>query len=114
MSLERGPERPSESWLLARRYPDAGSALTAYEAARDLLLEDDLDASVLRITLNAVSFVTVLGEAPLENEAAEHLDAALGEGIAAQLPSQVVAQLQERRRAFKGTGFGFMERRSGL
>jgi hypothetical protein len=114
MGRERGPERPRESWLLARRYPDVEAALTAYEAARDLLVEGDLDASVLRITVAGVNFVTVLGEVPLGPDANEHLNRALGEGIEAQLPAPVIGQLIRRRRAFRRTGIGFMERRSGL
>src|SRR5437868_5377519 len=100
MSAERGPERPRDTWMLVRRYPDARRALTAYEAARDLLLEDALDASALRLTLNAVSFVAVLGEAPLETEAMEHMNAALGPGVEAGLPDEVGAELRRRRRAF--------------
>jgi len=114
MSGERGPERPPDIWLLVRQYPDARTALVSYEAARDLLLDDDLDASVLRVTVNGVSFVTVMGEGPLDSESVGRLDVALGRGIASTLPDEVGDALRRRRRAFKHTGIGFLERRSGL
>jgi hypothetical protein len=114
MSGERERERQPDSWLVARRYPDARKALVAYEAARDLLLTDDLDASVLRVTVNGTSFVTVLGETALNEPTTERLERALGEATTAELPEDVKRLLRERRRAFKETGFGFMERRSGL
>ncbi len=113
MSGERERKRQPDSWLLARRYTDATKALGAYEAARDLLLTEDLDASVLRVTVNGTSFVTVLGEALLDEESSEHLERALGGATEAELPEEVKRLLRERRRAFKETGFGFMERRSG-
>ncbi len=58
MSKER-PKEPS-GWFTARRYSDARNALDAYESARNrLLIQDELDASVLRFTLNGVSYVAV-------------------------------------------------------
>ena len=113
MNKERGPERPTDSWMLVRRYPDVTRALGAYEAARDLLLEDQLDASVLRLTVNHVSFVTVLGEVPLGPQPAKRMEAALGEGVDDSLPEEVGNELRRRRRAFKHTGLDFIERRSG-
>ncbi len=114
MSGEREREPQPDGWLLARRYSDATKALAAYEAARDLLLMDDLDASVLRVTVNGTSFVTVLGEIALSETTTERLESALTEAPAAELPRDVQQFLRERRRAFKETGFRFMERRSGL
>ncbi len=114
MSGERGPERPPAIWLLVRQYPDARTALVTYEAARDLLLTNDLDASVLRVTVNGISFVTVLGEGALDSVSTGRLDVALGRGVATTLPDEVGDELRRRRRAFKHTGIGFMERRSGL
>lgn len=63
MDKERGPE-PTPSWVLARQFRDATQARTAYEQARDLLLSEDLDASVFRITLSGASFVAVIGKDP--------------------------------------------------
>lgn len=112
MSGERGPERPPATWLLVRQYPDARAALNAYEAARDLLLDHGLDASVLRMTLNGLSFVTVLGEEPLDGQASARMAFALGAGVEATLPEEVAGELRRRRRAFKRTGAEFMERRT--
>ncbi len=112
MSGERAPERPPDSWLLVRRYADARTAVNAYEAARDLLVDHELDASVLRMTVNGLSFVTVLGEEPLDGEASARMAVALGPGVEATLPEEVASEARRRRRAFKRTGAEFMERRT--
>ena len=109
-------ERASEpaGWALARRFSDEEQALRAYEAARDLLLSDDLDASVFRFSLSGVSFVAVLGSRPLERNAAEQVESILSEGHGAELPREVLEHLRERRRAFKGLRIDYLERRGRM
>lgn len=97
---------------MARRFPDEQTALAAYETTRDLLLTDDLEASAFRLTLDAVSYVTVLGERLLAAEEANRIDEALRLGDEAELPGPVVAELRRRRGSFKTTGFEFLERRT--
>lgn len=108
-------ERASEpvGWILASRFPNEEQSLRAYETARDLLLTDDLDASVFRFTLSGTRFVAVVGAAPLEREAAEKVEHALGDGQAAKLPQDVTDHLRSRRRAFKGLRIDYLERRRG-
>ncbi len=113
MNKERAPE--PGSWLVARRFPDVASALRAYEAARYLLLTEDLDASVLRFSVNGVRHVALLGEVPLPTAAQEKMKAAMErESEAADLPDIVAAQLRTRRREFKISGLDYLERRTGL
>jgi hypothetical protein len=106
-------ERAGEpaGWVLTSRFPDEKRALKAYETARDLLLSDDLDASVFRFTLSGVSFVAVLGAPPLKREAVEMVESALSAGERAEVPPGVLEHLRERRRAFKGLRVDYLERR---
>jgi hypothetical protein len=109
MAKERAGE--PAGWVLTSRFPDEKQALKAYETARDLLLSDDLDASVFRFTVSGVSFVAVLGNPPLKREAAEKVESALRAGQPAELPPGVLDHLRERRRAFKGLRIDYLERR---
>ena len=113
MSQERAWE--PTSWLIARRFPDVASALKAWEAARDLLLTQDLDASVLRFSLNGESHIALLGELPLPVVADQKMQAVMEENSeAAVLPDTVTAALRTRRKEFKTLGFDYLERRTGL
>jgi hypothetical protein len=111
------PERPQEplGWITARRYADARLARAAYEAARDaLLIEHDVDASVLRFTLNGVSHVAILGETPLDQREKELVAAAFGDdGEAVDVPYDITDRLRDRRKEMTGLGFDYVERRSG-
>ena len=99
-------------WLLVRRYQNASAALKIYEATRDVLFTQDLDASVLRFTLDGVNHVAVLGEEPLDVEASGTVAALLDDGGEhAELPEPVRDELLVRRRAFKASGADFFERR---
>ncbi len=111
MTKERPPQ-PS-GWITARRYADARSALQAYESARDLLLiNEDCDASVLRFTLDGVSYVAALGEAQLEARQSHLLEEAMRDGKAAELPESVIRGLHARRRQMTKLGFDYVERRT--
>lgn len=110
MTKEREP-RPT-SWAEVRRYGSANAALVAYEAARDLILEDELEASAFRVTVDGVSFVTVLGERTPPAESLVKICELLAQGSDAQLPPPVLDELRRRRRAFRRTGAEFLERRT--
>ena len=111
MNKER--EGEPQSWLIARRFPNARAALRAYEEARDLLLTEDLDASVLRFQLGGQSHLALLGELPLPVDAEQKMKAALERGSEpAALPGPVTDYLRSRRRDFKNLGFDYLERRS--
>jgi hypothetical protein len=113
MTKEREPD--PEGWVMARRFPDPVGALKIYEAARDLLLKEDLDASAFRFFLDGENYVAIVGEAPLPSKAARKLHEALRSGQeVGQLPASVVEHFRERRREFKGLGVEFLERRTGL
>lgn len=103
---------PAVAWILARRFPDPPRARAAYEAARDLLLDEDLDASVFRMTLSGVSFVAVVGIAPPREDATQRMEDALAAGEPAELPEEILQHLRERRHAFKGLPIEYLERRS--
>lgn len=113
MTKERAPD--PQAWVMARRFPDPVAALKSFEAARDLLLKEDLDASAFRFFLDGENYVAIVGEAPLLAEATSKLEQALRWGQeAGQLPASVVEHFRERRREFKGLGVEFLERRTGL
>jgi len=98
--------------MAVRRYSDERSALEAYEAARDaLLIDNNLDASVIRGQLAGGHFVVVLGDTPLRDDERPILDAALP-GDEATLPDVVIRALQERRQQATATGMGYIERRT--
>ncbi len=112
MTAEREPK--PRGWLVARRFSNVTSALKAYEAARDLLLTEDLDASVLRFTLDGQSHVAVLGESPLPPAGDEKMRAIIEPGSeVVELPEQIADKLRARRREFKNLGLNYLERRTG-
>ena len=111
MNKERAPE--PAGWIATHRFKDAQTAVQAYEAIRDLLLTDDIDASVFRFTLDGVSHVGIVGETSLGDTAAEKIDLALKRGTNADVPPSVVHRLRRRRQDFKGLKIDFLERRSG-
>jgi hypothetical protein len=106
-------ERPTEPapWLLVRRFADVTEARQAYEQTRDLILVDDLPASVFRFTIAADSFVAALGDSPLTSLAREQLEETLQEGQPAEVPGDVIDQLRSRRRRFNALPIEFLERR---
>ena len=110
MTEEREPRL--RSWAEVRRYTSADDALVAYEAARDRILEDELEASAFRVTVDGVSFVTVLGEQPPPTDSLAKMRELLAQGSEAELPPPVLDELQRRRGAFQRTGAEFMERRT--
>ena len=100
-------------WMLVRRYQNESAARKIYEAARDLLFTRDLDASVLRFTIDGVSHVVVLGEEPLNVETSEVVETLLDEsGEHSDIPELARDQLRLRRRSFKSTGADYFERRT--
>lgn len=102
--------RPA-GWVLARQFADVPQALKAYEAARDLLLNRNLEASAYRVAVDEVSFVALLGERPLGPTDTKRVDHALRFGLEAQLPESVVQELRRRRDDFRKSGAGYVERR---
>jgi hypothetical protein len=107
-------ERPAEpeDWRLTMEFSTVTDALRAYEEARDLLLKDDLDASVFRFQFKGASFVAIVGETPLAGEDLEHVKEALDAGRPGAVPPAVADHLRERRRRFKATKLEFLERRT--
>lgn len=100
-------------WLVVRRYRDEPAALTTYEAVRDLLFTEDLDASVFRFTLNGVCHVAVVGETPFETSRWQPMFGLLDtDGEQTELPADASEHLWARRRSFKATGADYLERRT--
>ena len=98
--------------MLTSRFSSVRDALKAYEKTRDLLLKDDLDASVFRITFKGASFVAIIGETPLPGEPVAHIKEALVAGTPSDVPAEVADHLRTRRRRFKATRLEFLERRT--
>jgi len=87
--------------------------LRAFIQARDLLLSDDLDASVLRFLFKGASHLAILGESPLPSQGEAKLRAVIEQGSAAiELPAEAAKHLRARRQQFKATGFDYLERRT--
>ena len=59
MSPERN-HTEGPSWVMACRYPDMDSAGVAYSGARDVVFDNDIDASVYRLQLDGVPHVIVV------------------------------------------------------
>lgn len=99
--------------MLVRRYADEPTALEIFEAARDLLFTQDLDASVLRFSVNRSFHVALIGDVPLTADAgrvvAELLDRG-GEPV--ELPPFAADDLRKRREQFKQSGIDYFERRN--
>ncbi len=105
--------RESESWIIAGAFPNMNEARQVYEQARDLLLLDDLDASVIRFQFKGTNFVAVIGETPLSGEGLAHVNEVLSAGEPSVVAPAVADHLRERRRHFKHTNLDFLERRRG-
>ena len=110
LTKERAPE--PRGWTRVSRFDSADEARVVYEALRDLLTLDDLDASTFRFTVNGASHVALLGEDPLAATTEERVHSLLGRGVVSEVPIDVSRQLQERRSRFRSTGLEFYERRN--
>jgi len=100
-------------WVLTRRYRTVDAALQAYETTRDLIVSEDIDASVFRYTLSGESFLSVLGEEPLSRVATQMIDVAIQAGEHLEIPEVVLDHLRDRRRRFKQLRVDYLERRRG-
>lgn len=106
-------ERESEAsgWSFLRKFPNAREARDAYDQTRDLILSDDLPASVFRFTVSRESFVAVLGDTALESRALQRINGLLEQGETAEVADEVLAHLRQRRQAFNDMPVEFLERR---
>ena len=109
MTKERSTE--SERWIFASRFPSAEEARRTYEQARDLILVDDLPASVFRFTVRDTSYVAVLGDRPLVGVDFWNLAEVLSSGEPTAIPDRISDQLRERRQRFEELKVDFLERR---
>jgi hypothetical protein len=109
MSLER-QEGPTGWWVKAYRYTDMQTAGIAYSVVRDIIFENDVDASVYRVQLNGMPHVILISEetfpAALEGEVGEVFE----DGLPTDMPPEISAVLLDRRRELKMPGV-FWERR---
>jgi hypothetical protein len=111
LNKERAPE--PQGWLVARRYPDEASALRAFELTRDLILHEEVDASVLRFILDGISHVALMGEVPLSPDHTARIGAILEpRSEPTELPEEITERLRARRERFRGTGLDYLERRT--
>jgi hypothetical protein len=106
-------ERPAESdrWIFASQFPSAEDALRCYEQARDLILVDDLAASVFRFTVRDTSYVAVLGDRPLSGVDFRNIAEVLSSGEPTGVPEQISDHLRQRRQRFEELRVDFLERR---
>ena len=109
MTKERSTE--SDRWIFSSRFPSAEKARHSYEQARDLILADDLAASVFRFTVRDTSYVAVLGDRPLSGADLRHLAEVLTGGEPTSVPDQISDQLRQRRQRFEALRVDFLERR---
>ena len=111
-SPERGPGGPSEQpqrpeiepvpYHRTARFADEPFAGRAYRAAeRAIFTGPPNDLSAYRFQLNRIYHVTVLGHAP-PAELDQQLSAILASGEPAELPTDVLQALSERRRQMSG------------
>ncbi len=98
-------------WLLAFQYRAMQVAGEAYELCRDLIFGLDIDASVYRIQVNTVPYVVVLGEGQLFTPVREMFERSCTRGQTAELSTDVIRALFDRRARGKIPG-AFWERRS--
>ncbi len=104
------PEQPQRRepepipYLRSARFADEPSAGTAYGAAERAIFEGPPnDLSAYRFQLNRIYHVAVLGESP-PTDLDEQLTAILASGEPAELPSDVLSALSERRRQMSRRG----------
>ena len=109
MTKERLAE--PDRWIFASQFPSAEEARRSYEQARDLILADDLAASVFRFTVRDTSYVAVLGDLPLSGVDLRHLAEVLSSGEPTSVPDQISDRLRERRQRFEELRVDFLERR---
>ncbi len=118
-SPEHGPTGPAEqprrqeeepvSYHRAARFADEPSAGLAYSAAQRAIFEGPPnDLSAYRFQLNTVYHVAVLGEPP-PAELHEQLTAILASGEPAELPTDVLQALSDRRRQVTRRGTPWSE-----
>lgn len=96
---EHGPERESETRFYHRsaRFDAERPAWQAYQAAQEALFaEEAVELSAYRLMLDRDWYVTVLGDPP-DEEFDHKLQEILSAGVEAQLPSEVLQSLVERR-----------------
>lgn len=103
--------RTEEIFSIAFRFDSAGDAGKAYEATRDLVFGDDLEASVYRVCLNGIWHMVVVGEAVPLPRLQTTLPSICERGESTTLPDEVVLTLALRRAQFDGPDVKF-ERRS--
>ena len=98
------------AWVLAYRYPTMDSAKHGWEAVRDMIFLDDMDASVYRSKINGYAHVVIVGNQCLTSGLQDRFAGACRGASSALLPQMIAAYLVERRRqsAIPGT---FWERR---
>ena len=113
-SLERGPGGPPEQpqrpeaepvpYHRTARFADEPSAGVAYGAAQRAIFEGPPnDLSAYRFQLNRIYHVAVLGQPP-PADLDEQLTAILASGEPAELPTDVLTALSERRRQMSRRG----------
>lgn len=109
---ERETEPQGRPWVLAFRFRSSYAARRTYEGVHDAVLTDDAEASVFRFMVGDDSFVAVIAETPLpEERTQEAVELRARYGAKADVPAEIVDRLVERRRAFRGTGLDYFERR---
>jgi hypothetical protein len=93
-----------EGWVLVFAFETFDRAGLAYEACRDLIFGQELDASVYRIVLNGRTHVVVLGFVPLPEQTMEALQRQLSQGCGSSLPREVLLILAARHAEVRAPG----------
>ena len=83
-----------------------------YAVVRDVIFQNEIDASVYRINLNGIPHVILIGEQELPKPVAREISDIFDDGQPTTVPPEVTGVLVDRRRELKIPGVVW-ERRGG-
>jgi hypothetical protein len=99
-----------KEWVIAYRFATMEAAKQGWEAVRNIILAEDLDASAYRSKINGQAHVVIIGDEPMTSPLQDRFGSACKNGLAALIPQMIAAYLVERRRLSAIPGM-FWERR---
>src|SRR5690606_27416441 len=107
-SPEQGREPPKEespypAYSKASRFEDEATSRAAYIQLQEMLLQSNFDLSVYRMQLDRLWHVAVLGDTP-PVEFDQTVQAVLSTGQAAELPTEIILFLNQRRLQARSQG----------
>jgi hypothetical protein len=105
--------RQRTGWLLVRRYQDESASFTIYEAARDLVLTQELDATVPCFFVNRSFHLSLVGVVALPDDAFRLIDELLDRyGEPPEPPPPAALDLRRRPARRKDSSTDYPESRA--